>query len=710
MKKLPIDLASVYKQNYLENLGWLNKFIRLWGTTNILDSVTGKSVEVLLPRRYFFNPGLWCRTDPAVGSGCRPEFTKEEAKAKNQTWYPEYFAPYRTKRNSDGTLSKAVEDLGMEVFRFLGNDKDLINAGLKRSKVKYAWFSLNSHNLSEVNDSSVTELLNTAIRYNVVNGKVSLEISLDLNGNLLKRDITCSGRSEADDCGGGNVNALSPYITYKNSVNKDLNKLYTDYHKYFSDNWDTIVRTTIVDCAHEVPYLRPLAMYAFYESNKVTITNVKVTPVNTVRNKTYSSEVEGFYTDANVVKSVLTVGFDINTYQLDASSDGVYSKIKRAATATRGNELNTNVELIKKYLNSHYIPDDEDASSSEISAYTALINNRSATDNAVWIYDRVFRSYCMRVDWLRSGKYSNGTIEKLKKRVKVVQEALDFDYKKKKQDSNWFSAIIVIVIVIVINVYCNGCLTNSIMATLGKAGITGALATTVAYTVVLSAALNIVAVTASLLGMPQVAMGIQSFLKTVQPITILATIVYAYAAVMQKFAEERAKDVAMQQVEQNVASMGGSAFEFVPRTDFEIAVDLVSDSINSSISSFTDFSNMTFDKAIKMTDAYTKVAAQVYENYAKTEMKKLSNEIKSIEQENAELAESMEKSELSVNLLMATQNAAFNNLTNDMSKDVSMFDTPYMPAIRLGHIGNTQTTSAIALMGEAGDNYMNRYY
>jgi hypothetical protein len=724
MKKLSVDLASVTKQSYLNNIGWINKFIRLWGTTNV------NGEEVLLSRRYFYSntEAAWCRArgedvdkgDWVEPAPCEPEFTKEEAKAKNQTWYPTYFAPYYTKKDSNGNYSTDEDDLGMEVFRFLNIDKDLASTKWKRSQIKYAWFLLNPDKLAELEATTITSLLNAAVKQRSVSGKLTLQVMIDLNGDLLTRTTSCEYLDAGYvACKEQAIDALAPYKAYTESTTKDLGKMYKDYEVWFKDNFEFMISSnSIIDSSDEIPYLRPIAMYAFSDMDRVKITDVKRIPVVVPRQQTYTDEISGFYEDVNVVKNTLTVTFELNTYQLDQSV--IYSRIIEAATAKRISffSLNNVHELVKKYLASSYVPDEGEMTEAESMEFIGLNNSKTQKDADMWLYDPSVKRYHLRVSWLRNGLMGDGSIVKAKKRIDIVQKLLDMDYKKQSQSTNWIQAIIIIVIVVIINYACNGCLTDKIATMIAaEVGVSTAVAAAVAYTIVISTALNLVAVVASLLGMYQLAMSIQSFLKTIQPIVILATIIYAYAAIAQRFAAERAADAAMQATETQVASMGGSTFEFVPRTNIEIAVDLVKDSVSSTINNFTssitnfsDFSSMTYDKAIKMIDTSTKVAMQIYENYAKTEMKKLSDEMKSIQQENAELAEATEKSELSINLLIATQNAAFNNLTNDMSKDVSMFDTPYMPAIRLGHIGNTQTTSAIALMGEAGDNYMNRYY
>jgi hypothetical protein len=495
--------------------------------------------------------------------------------------------------------------------------------------------------------------------------------------------------------------------------------MYKDYEVWFKDNFEFMISSnSTIDSSDEMPYLRPIAMYAFSDMDRVKITDVKRIPVVVLRQRTYTDEIVGFYENVNVVKNTLIVTFELNTYQLDQSV--IYSRIIETATAkrTKFSFIHNKVrELVKKYLASSYVPDEEEMTEAESMEFIRLNNGKTQKDTDMWLYDPSVKRYHLRVSWLRNGLMSDGSVVKARKRIDIIQKLLDFDYKKQPQSVDWFQVIIIIIIILIINYFCGGCFVNGIELVLVEAGISSAVAVAVAYTIAISTALNLVAMVASMLGMYQLAMNIQYFLKAIQPIVILATIIYAYAAIAQRFIAERATDAAMQATEKQVASMGGSTFEFVPRTNIEIAVDLVKDSVSSTINNFTssitnfsDFSSMTYDKAIKMIDTSTKVAMQIYENYAKTEIKKLSDEIKSIQQENAELAEATEKSELSINLLIATQNAAFNNLTNDMSKDVSMFDTPYMPAIRLGHIGNTQTTSAIALMGEAGDNYMNRYY
>jgi NAD-dependent DNA ligase len=173
----------------------------------------------------------------------------------------------------------------------------------------------------------------------------------------------------------------------------------------------------------------------------------------------------------------------------------------------------------------------------------------------------------------------------------------------------------------------------------------------------------------------------------------------------------------MKATEQQVASMGGGTFEFIPRTNLEIAVDIAKDTLGSTTSSlvddltsFTNFNSMTFDKAIKMVDVGTEVATRIMDMQLSRKMEELNDTIKTTEKLAAEYAEATEKSTLSLHLLAATQSMMFNPMTNNVGTLSSFYDTNYMPAIRLGHIGNTLSTSVIALMGEGADNYINRYY
>ena len=61
MKKLPVNLQAIIQNNFVKDIGWMNKLIRLWGTTTI------NGEEVLLHRREFYNNvnGEWCRARAA---------------------------------------------------------------------------------------------------------------------------------------------------------------------------------------------------------------------------------------------------------------------------------------------------------------------------------------------------------------------------------------------------------------------------------------------------------------------------------------------------------------------------------------------------------------------------------------------------------------------------------------------------------------------
>lgn len=54
MKKPPIDLFKITTQPYLDEVGWINKFIRYWGTRVITHPVTGEQVEVLNPEKLVY--------------------------------------------------------------------------------------------------------------------------------------------------------------------------------------------------------------------------------------------------------------------------------------------------------------------------------------------------------------------------------------------------------------------------------------------------------------------------------------------------------------------------------------------------------------------------------------------------------------------------------------------------------------------------------
>jgi hypothetical protein len=447
---------------------------------------------------------------------CEPEFTKEEAKDKGQTWYPTYFAPYYTKKNADGSYSTRYTDLGMEVFRHLGVDKDLAAESWRASKLKYAWFYFNPHKSKELENTNITALLNTAIKWASKDSEVTLSVSIDLDGGVISRELSCDYDDSGNkfNCVQKKIHVLDPYNNYQNSSTKNLNTMYKEYETWFGENWSEVLRSGLVISNDVNPYLRPIARYAFFDIERVKITDVKH-ELAVVDRKTYldfNSYEESLYGHVNSVKSVLTVTFKLNTYGIDSSpiytgiidtaikGDDNYEVVGETNWGYRVRELkDPNYALTRSELSQVYVPDGEEVTEAEALEFSNLDSGRVAYDSDIWL--NYNKKWYLKVKWLRHGHMSDGSVVKASKRIAYLQRVLDFDFKKRSSSGNLVAAIIVIIIVIIINIACKGCFTQGFQTALMAAGIGETVALAVAYTLAISTALNVVAIVASMAGM-----------------------------------------------------------------------------------------------------------------------------------------------------------------------------------------------------------------
>lgn len=254
-----------------------------------------------------------------------------------------------------------------------------------------------------------------------------------------------------------------------------------------------------------------------------------------------------------------------------------------------------------------------------------------------------------------------------------ILSCVDTGYRKKKR--KWYEVVIAIIIVVVA-VWFAG---PAGLTAASSLGLSGAVLTVVAVSVTLTVAsmyVSLAALALSHMGAENIASALAQHLKTLAPLTRIASVITALVSIFT---------VIQRGIEQAVAE---AAKEGVKNT-LKSVISSVAGVLLENIAGLTKLSNMTMSHITKMLT----FSFNIYKNLSNRD---LQREINNYRREIATLAEVDEKAKTS-DLVRELMSSYPNPLSNDWSYYAELYDRPYEWWATPYHTGNIQATTVNAL-------------
>lgn len=443
-----------------------------------------------------------------------------------------------------------------------------------------------------------------------------------------------------------------------------------DEYSYYWDNGFIVKSTENYD-----KYAEVLAKYILtsdhvpFTVKEVNKTYTKIDIPYKVRNWDDDKVVTAYATKLSIMYEVVV---DIPSYSFTEGTDIVKSIYNDGQYAKDNYKTaNDNLKFLVRTITRSYPAIYEDK---EDKVYTEFAYSGDAT---LWYIPSDQPAFGNLQRYLREDALL-GNYLTLDQKIDLINSVIDSDYRKKS--SSFFEKIAGFAIIVVAVI---------LAAPTGGASLAGAAAVLAVAATVTLAAFYItlaMALTASL-GLNGTAQTLNQFMKTVEPLVIIASIITLYN-VLQNLAVKGGQELAKESAKEANKTLTKKALEEMV---FDVTMENVMAGVKSEFTSLftSSFKDVGFDRVIKL-------ANMVFDAYQKQDMASLQKDIKREEEKLAELEEAKENSKTR-NLMMDLIKIQFNPLGKDHSHYSSIYDRPYERWATEYHTGNIQATTVNAL-------------
>lgn len=538
------------------------------------------------------------------------------------------------------TYYPSMDESTKKFAKYIGAYKDLT---AKQEGIREAWLKLD---INAADDTVVAELTET-LKDNLNKALTKMESS------TVKVTIGAKPSSSIKGF------ALKPNYMPHNETNPSV--LVDRFKSTFTSHWlDGFSITT----DSEDPYLSAIVMCALrsdpsaVEIKKVLRTTELVRHPNAV-----NGNIDKMYTEKAYSASVDILIENINSndtivamLQQVFTEDFITSKVITSEIRNVAQELG--------YTRANYIHSDH--------WIYEVTRRRSVDDNGRVTPEQ--REYYLKADFFET------TSLKRKDAIKYFMSVVGSDYKKKKK--KWYETLLVVVIIVA---------AFFVAGPAGAAAAAGITSTAVAAAAYLSAVLVMASLYISLttyafskMGMINVTAALGQFLRAIDPLTRVASVILVVTAVYASAKEAFAKTAAeaVKEATTEAAKQGAT------RSALDAVIEFVKVAVEKVVG-VTSLSNLQLSHIIKM----TQFSFNIYRDW---EMRNLEKELKNYRNELAELQESEEQFRTSdtVKDMMAVYP---NVLSLDKSVYADRYDRPYEWWSTPHHTGCMQANSVNAL-------------
>lgn len=568
MKRFPIDVPSIVTDRFIKTTGWINKFIRLWGTKVITHPYTGEQVEVLNPEKlvYWKKVGLFpLENEKKLHEhlGTYESFKKQKYKGVWDMFL--IFDPFKdvdmkedkvveryTKvikevldRNEDVVYTVSISDIASEQYyeyrsSYSVNDDSFSTTSYYASpeRIRYAPFTSTSYN----------NYLNSSEEYSKKTSTLHKDIVLELKEKLYKNYIR--NNNFYASTGIFHKHATSASAIVKPSTNTSAGFIET-VNDIFEDNRE--FDSTVYEAGKSI--LSAIALGAFnIDESKIKVIKVSkgLTEVTRILGTSYNSYDSKLHSGTPILVNSLDVSFKLSKpTTLDAE------KIAKWLYEVN-NSRYYNSTLYEYEVESTYSISNLNARSYISSArfFNTKISCSNVTSNSedcyesyyvgglgkykdVWVPLSRDNGLFASIGELR-GYYSNVRyairVDKLKDRtifkdndeaIKFIGEFLEVDYEEEDQGGSslekFVAGAISIVVVVVVTVF----LGPTAGMTAGQVILSLAI-----VTVAVSVSIAVVSAIFKAIGMDSYAYNMAVFNKLIQPFVIIAGIIIAISGMM----------------------------------------------------------------------------------------------------------------------------------------------------------------------------------
>jgi len=699
MKRPSVDISQRTLAKYTQERGYLNKFVRYWGTT----WVNGE--EVLIPRNYYYNG--------------------------TQTPYKSVLEEKCTGDAPGGMPLPCTRE--RKLFEFLNVWEDLRDG--EKDGIENAWLYLNSSKDAEFQDDLLVQnfnkFLETVIDKNgrillkvripvdgiyipgmgIVNTEGSLQIPyyhqyetveeqvylLDEEGNTVLKEVLVQD-AQGNWVGTGNYESVKTtqkvrsYSRMKDALRDPSNGVWNkfivlpvraDRFQIF-DSSKTDSLKMLQDLKRD-PFEELLSRYAlfYFDSDQIRISNVIKSVIR--QEIPWEATEDGFYlsTSAKSVgvdgieydhrKNTMTITSQVYEVTYVVSNSGVVDltlespivkkiiedikkDFSRDVYDSNGNpETELNTYKVNSNINSYYTKlvakkvlfknNYGDGDIAEV--VTSFFYNTDNPSPAIpdwWVHYN--GRYYLKKEVLTTNKY----IKDRKNRIELLNSLIDSDYEE--EDAGWFSFIIIVIAVVA--AYFTG---GASLALIAQA--------VVVFALVISVGIYL----AQSMGYYGDVIWLSKFNKSISPIVIIASIISLYFA-YQSLLREGLQTAVSLTVREMVERIVEWALEKIVNMSFKQALSLVNN---------------------------------IFDFYAKNEMKKSSETIQAKQKELEAMAEAKEQGKFS-DIVKDTLEAMLSPLA--MINSNYAFDRPYEPSVSKYHSGCSCRTTILGLYGEGARTYV----